>query len=155
MEYVIIQTYNERDAESTYKSAQINIYNNITFDSEIQWTTRSIFNGKIWLSTCAGIENVVFEFEYIFPNNTRKIDTVIKKHGNWNIENKHASFYSGTNPDPKETFFLDEMMLLRGGDGMIDSLFDKIGTDNITIFGKTYDTVKFQLNASFSIVYLG
>ncbi len=156
MKYTLDQTFNDIDYPTYYRNARTTIYYNVTFDNNYRWMVESNFQISVRLTTC-GDELLVYPaiFEYIFTNTTKQIQVVIESHLNWPLLNKHPSYYSGINPDNKEAFLLDEMMLLRGGDGMIEYYFDKIGTGNITIDQKTYDTNLFELNTTFSILYSG
>ena len=154
MEYTMDQTYNDYTAPTTYKNAQTMIYNNVTFDSEYNWNTRTAYQIKAWASTCAGLDYGAI-FDYTFSNLTRQIDDVSQSHLNWNIMNKHVSFYSGKSPDTKEMFFLDEILIIMGKEGIREEFFDKIDTNNITINGNIYDTNMFQLNTSFTLLHQG
>ena len=152
MEYSLNQTYNDNDAPTTYLKGETIIYNNVTFDSNYRWRVKSTYLIDIWRRACTShYPPYAAVFEYIFPNVTRQIQIVLQSHGGWPLIDKHPSIYSGVNPDNKEYFFLDEMMLLIGEDGMLDEIFDKIGTGDITLDGKVYDTNIFELNKSFPI----
>ena len=153
MEYTIEQTYNDNYAPSNYLKAETTVYKNITFDPTYRWRIKSTYQVDVWLSTCVSKYVYSAAFDYIFPNETRQIQVIIESHGDWPLLNKHPSFYSGINPDNEEYFLLDEMMLLRGGNGMVEGIFDKIETGNITIDATTYDTDIFELNTTFSIYY--
>jgi len=151
MEYTIDQTYNDHSAPTTYRKAQSVIKNNITFDDNYRWRTKSTYDTVAWTIICEGTVISSPYFDYIFPNTTREIQMLLESNYPWNILDLHPAFYSGINPDDKEYFFVDELMILREENGLGEALFNKIGTSNITLSGKIYDSLIFELNMTITL----
>jgi len=125
------------------------VYCKFTYeDDEAGWHTEILYKAKLRSGTCDDIIYFDAPFEYVFSNSTRNIETVIDTHENWDINDKHPAFYSGTDPSDKEVFLIDELMLILGKNGIHERSFDYIKETAISLSNKEYNTRLFQLSTS-------
>ena len=131
------------------------IYCNLTHKEEDLWNATLLYRAKIREGSCQD-EPYIYDapFKYDFSNETRKITEVKEAHEDWDMMGLHPAFFSGTNPNIEEKFFVPEMMLLLGESGIMERSFElKSNESEITLSESQYKAFKFQVNTSMSLSY--
>ncbi len=152
MEYTLDQTFNYYGEPSTFKEARTTIYCNISYDDD-DWEASLLYKAKIREGTCEDLYRYDAEFQFVFSNSTREINKIIREHEEWDLKEKHPSFYSGTNFGKTELFLIDEMMLLQGEVGIIQKAFNFMGNTSVELSGKKYATFKYRLNTIIPLTF--
>ena len=146
MEYNLDQTFNQHEDPNNYKDARTTIEYDIDFNIKRDWVTSVEYDVKIRYDTCGDLNRYDFDFGYLMTNTSRDIDTLYYSYDDWPIEEKHPTFYSGTNPNTYELFLLDELMLLRGESGIIEKSLKLEGIEEIKISNNEYKVYDFKIN---------
>ena len=146
MKYYLTQLFSTDLDPEDVDFAQTRIYYDISFQQNGDWKIESLYRANFRDDTCGDLRSYDWEFDYIFENSSRNIYLMIKSHDDWDFSNKHPIFYSGTNPEQLDLFLLDEWMLIRGVNGIIEKTLELNGTKEIEIDENGYNCFEYVIN---------